>query len=405
MTPEARKAKSAGGKSPVVRARKVPEKIQRMLWGLTAGRCEFAGCNKDLFEHSVTLLAGNFAQVAHIVAFRDGGARGNDEYRPKDVHDLANLMLLCTECHKLIDDRPAEFARETLIAYKREHEDRVRHVTGFDPDMKTSVVQLKALIAGRAIDIPVKEVCDAVAPRWPTDRKGHLIDLTGFDVETAAGTASAVQRIDGEVQRLYAPGMAVATTRHISLFALAPIHILAHLGSRLSDKIATDFYQRHRDIEASPWQWRNCGKSVTYCDQVRQKGLESSRVALVLSLSGPIPGDALPAHVDESYWVYEVTLKDIEPDPGFLRSRDGLERFRHWYRAFLSRLTNDHGILQTLDIYPAVPAPIGVVLGYDLLPKVHPALRMFDYDKDRKGFTEKLVIGAATRHAGCGDGG
>ena len=49
---------------------------------------------------------------------------------------------------------------------------------------------------------------------------------------------------------------------------------------------------------------------------------------------------------------------------------------------------------------PAVPAPIAVALGYDLLPKVDPALRMFDYDKASGGFLEKLIVNAAGRHVG-----
>lgn len=391
--------KKPASKSPVVRARNVPETRQRLLWGLAAGRCQFAGCNDDLFEHRVTLLRGNFAQVAHIVAFSEDGPRGSGD-RPADVHDLDNLMLLCPPCHKLIDDNPANFTVNTLKAYKRDHEDRVRHVTSFGPDLKTSIVQLRAEIAGRAIDIPINEVYDAVAPRWPTDRQGYLIDLTGFDTETAEGTAAAVRRIDDEVHRIYAPGMDVAATRHISLFALAPMHILAHLGSRLSDKVATDFFQRHRDSTASPWQWRTSNTPVDYDDDCLQKGSDPKRIALVLSLSGPIPEGPWRAVTGGAHTVYQATLKGKAPDTGFLMSREDLDRFRRWYRGFLARLRREHGMLETLDIFPAVPAPIAVVLGYDLFPKVDPALRMFDYDKDKGGFTEKLVVDPRTRHPG-----
>lgn len=399
MSHKPRKSTDDKAKSPVVLARNVPEKIQRMLWGLTAGRCEFAGCNKDLFQHSITLLEGNFAQVAHTVAFREDGPRGQDGDRPDEVHDLANLMLLCPEDHKLIDDRPTEFTRKTLEAYKQDHEDRVRHVTSFGPDLKTTVVQLKALIAGQPVDIPISHVYDAVAPRWPTDRRGFVIDITGIDVEDNPGTAAAVRKIDQELSRLYAPGMDVQATRHISLFALAPMHVLAYLGSRLSDKIAVDFFQRHRDTSASPWQWRSSDTSVDYETLPLRQGTDKNRVALVLSLSGKIPADALPSSVDDSYSVYEITLKGQTPHRDFLRQRDDLERFRKCYREFLAKLSHEHGLLDEIHVFPAVPAPVAATLGYDLLPKVHPSLRMFDYQTGA-GFTEKLLVRADGR-PGC----
>lgn len=396
MNRNSSKSKNVKPESPVVLARKVPENIQKMLWGLTAGRCEFSGCNKDLFFHSVTLLAGNFAQVAHVVAFREYGPRGHDGERPKVAHDLTNLMLLCPECHKLIDDRPTEFPRRTLEAYKQDHEDRVRHVTSFGPDLRTTVVQLKALIAGQPIDIPISHVYDAVAPRWPADRRGCVIDITSIDVENDAGTAAAIRKIDQELARLYAPGMDAEATRHLSLFGLAPMHILAYLGSRLSDKIPVDFFQRHRDNDASPWQWRISDIPVDYRIDHIKKGIDPSKVALILSLSGKIPANVLPEAIDNSFSVYEITLANDTPHRDFLRQREDLEHFRKRYRQFLAELTRNHGLLREIQVFPAVPAPVATTLGYDLLPKVHPSLRMFDYATG-SGFSEKLLVRADGR--------
>jgi len=43
------------------------------LFVRAGGRCEFDGCNKYLLAHPLTLTPGNFAQMAHIVAFREQG--------------------------------------------------------------------------------------------------------------------------------------------------------------------------------------------------------------------------------------------------------------------------------------------------------------------------------------------
>ena len=136
--------------SPIKPVRNISPAVKMLLAARSGGRCEFAGCNKYLFEHPLTLRRGNFSQHAHIVAFSKAGPRGREGPRPSNIHSPNNLMLLCAECHKLIDDNPADYPRTVLEKYKRDHEERIKHVTGLGPDMRTSVVQLKATIGGSA---------------------------------------------------------------------------------------------------------------------------------------------------------------------------------------------------------------------------------------------------------------
>ena len=56
------------------------------------------------------------------------------------------------------------------------------------------------------------------------------------------------------------------------------------------------------------------------------------------------------------------------------------------------KITKRHGLMDSVDVFPAVPAPIAVLCGRELLPKVHPRIRVFDYDRTNGGFTFKLTI-------------
>ena len=149
--------------------------------------------------------------MAHIVAFSRQGPRGAAGSRPAHINDVDNLMLLCPQCHKLIDDHPARFTVATLEKYKGKHEERIRHVTGLGPDLKTTVVQLKARVAGQSVAIPIAQVTEAVAPRYPTDAKGHVIDLTDIDAEGTGVHRDGNRRVKQKVERLYEPGMDVET--------------------------------------------------------------------------------------------------------------------------------------------------------------------------------------------------
>ena len=377
--------------SPVIRVSRGIRDLTRLLLFVRAGgRCEFDGCNDYLLEHPLTLTPGNFAQMAHIVAFKEDGPRGNAVLRPAYINDVANLMLLCPQCHKLIDDHPDQYPVSVLEKFKQAHEDRILHVTGLGPDLKTTVVQLKARIAGQAIAIPVAQVTKAVAPRYPTDAKGHVIDLTAINAEGKAFVAEAAKCIKQKIERLYEPGMDVHETRHVSLFALAPIPLLIYLGSQLSNKVPVDVFQRHRDTE--DWVWKDSGTPAEYrFDKVRE-GREQGRIALILSLSGKVNLEALPSSIDDAFTIYELTLANIEPNPTYLRQRDDLTRFKDAYQAALRTIARECGECDAIHLFPAVPAPVAIFCGRELLPKVDPKLVVYDYDKRLDGFTSIIEV-------------
>ena len=62
------------------------------------------------------------------------------------------------------------------------------------------------------------------------------------------------------------------------------------------------------------------------------------------------------------------------------------------YQQALGEIRAAHGQVATIDLFPAVPAPVAVACGRGLLPKVSPALRVFDYEKGRGGFNPVLEV-------------
>ena len=109
----------------------VPEKEARISRSRSGGRCAFPGCGnrtrraRELWDDG----SADIGEIAHIVADRRQGPRGNspltDEER--DRHD--NLILLCRVCHKIIDSQPLTYSVSVLRAIKADHEDRIRQAT------------------------------------------------------------------------------------------------------------------------------------------------------------------------------------------------------------------------------------------------------------------------------------
>ncbi len=375
----ARAATEVTSASPVIEvSRRIKPQTTARLYARAAGRCEF--CNKDTLAHSLTQQDGTFAEQAHIVAFKEDGPRGTEGHRPTDINALENLMLLCLECHELIDGRPQDYARSLLERLKREHEERIQRLTELGPDRKTSTIVVAMPIGGHRVVIKPEQVFDAVTEqhRYPIERDGTVIDLGALvgAPESESYLGQGRELIDRHLDRVFAPGGAAERAGHLSVFALGPIPLLVHLGARLSSKVAAELFQRHRDTEG--WNWKTEGPLVSYRVVRSQDKGRDAPVALVLALSGAIPLDALPSAIREHSNVYKVTLDGADPNPAFLRQKGDLDRFRLAFQDALAIIATEHGLRNEIDLIPAIPAPVAVLCGRERLPKVHPGLRVFD---------------------------
>jgi hypothetical protein len=328
--------------------------------------------------------------MAHIVAFRPAGPRGETPLSSAERNDLSNLMLLCHQCHKLIDDNPDLYTVEMLQKFKKDHEARIQMLTAAKADKQAAALVLTAVIGSSPVVIPCADMQSAIAPSYLDQREIHTIDLPSVtEARTEAYWRSNVEIIQGNTQRFYA-SVRQTGLANIAVFALAPIPLLVALGSCLSNKFPTSLFQRHRDTD--DWRWKEDGDPVEFECRMLQQGSEPQRVALVCSLSGAVPPTHYPSAVDSSFTVYEMIPDGVPPSLDCLRLRESLEAFRACYRSTLERIAGGHPGVQEVHLIPAVPAPAAVAMGLDRMPKAHPLLVVYDKCGDA-GFERTIVVG------------
>ena len=378
--------------SPVVPLGRQPKANTRvLLFTRAGGRCEFDNCNRYLLTHHVTHRTGNFAEMAHIVAFHQAGPRGKFPLTAVERNDVSNLMLLCPTCHKLIDGSPDLYPVGTLQGFKKDHEVRILMLTEAKADKQTAALVLKATIGSSPVAIPLADMRSAVAPFYLDPREVRSINLTSVvERRTEAYWTSSVEMIRENTQRFY-DSLRQTGVANTAVFALAPIPLLVALGSCLSNKFPTALYQRHRDT--GDWRWKEDGSPVEFrCRRLRE-GTEPQRVALVCSMSGAVPRTDYPSAVDSSFTVYEITPDGLDPSFDCLRLRASLEAFRACYRGTLQLVTSRHPGVREIHLIPAVPAPAAVAVGLDRMPKAHPRLVVYDKRGDA-GFERTIVVGS-----------
>lgn len=103
----------------------IPINNARQLWSQSGGFCQNPSCNKPLFV-SVLNDSISIANVAHIIGHGVAGPRSDHqlaEYIDKD--GLENLIMLCLECHKVIDEIEESFPVEEIQKWKVSHANKI----------------------------------------------------------------------------------------------------------------------------------------------------------------------------------------------------------------------------------------------------------------------------------------
>ena len=100
----------------------ISDKVRKELWAKSGNRC--AICKAELFQ-SFDGNSFSIGEECHIVSSQNKGPRHVDNYGDFDVFD--NLILLCRNHHKIIDDAAnlPRFTIEELSRIKKDHEDWV----------------------------------------------------------------------------------------------------------------------------------------------------------------------------------------------------------------------------------------------------------------------------------------
>ncbi|MBK0382873.1 SAVED domain-containing protein [Pedobacter sp. SD-b] len=355
------------------------------LWVRSGGRC--AICNKYLLDLNFDVSIG---EMAHIVGWSKAAKspRGQAELALEDRNTVDNLVLLCADHHKIVDTKALleEFTLERLMQHKANHEHRIYHLTALQIDSESVVLRMLGGIRGATVEVSKEHARNVVFNSEQKfamfidsfDKHGIEIDLNLMPDPEDNWEAywSMGQSIIDKCLRPLIGGVEKGQVRHISVFALSRIPLLIYLGYKLDDKIPTSLYQKHRGDEET-WMWSEKEKIETF-EVIQLKESQTSKVALILSLSGSIDIENLPTEVLEDSNVYELKPVITTPNRNILRNKASYENFGKCYHDFLSRLETIHKSCDTIHLFAATPVAAAISCGRGLMRDAQPAITIYD---------------------------
>ena len=91
----------------------------KRLFAVSGNRCAFPKCSTPLVEPVSGKVTG---RISHIKASQPGGPRYDAEQSAEERHGFANLILLCSVHHDVVDADPDAYTVERLLRMKASHE-------------------------------------------------------------------------------------------------------------------------------------------------------------------------------------------------------------------------------------------------------------------------------------------
>jgi hypothetical protein len=115
------------GRPPVaISTMAITERTRKILWSRSAGRC--AICKRELVtDETEADEEAVIGEECHIAAREASGPRGDSPLALEQRDEGNNLILLCRNHHKEIDDQPNTFTVEELRQIKARHLSWVRN--------------------------------------------------------------------------------------------------------------------------------------------------------------------------------------------------------------------------------------------------------------------------------------
>lgn len=367
----------------------IPETVKIRLWGKAGGRCQYDGCNEALWIDLLTQAEFNSAYVAHIIADKPTGPRGDPTLSEQLKADITNLMLLCDVHHRQIDIADVDgHPVELLRSMKERHEQRIELVTALGPDRQSHVVLYGANIGAHNAPLSLKKAAKAMLPdRYPAEPHPVVLGMINSAIQDRNAAYWSVEsaQLTSLVSLQLKPRLVQGKVEHLSIFALAPQPLLMQLGYLLCDIPAAEAFQLHR--EPPDWWWQPDPADFDYL--VSEPTQVNGPPALVFSLSATINDERIEAVLPgASIWKVSCAA----PNNDFLKGRGQARLFRERVRRLLDQIKAAHGEQATLHVFPAMPVALAVDFGRIIMPKADLKMKLYDQNQALGGFVPALDL-------------
>lgn len=363
--------------------------IKEELTYLAGWRCQFAGCGKDLRRHAATGGYGRFSYFAHIVAASENGPRGDPVLSKQLASELSNFMLLCDECHRLIDKiNPAKYTVEILRKMREDNIAEVSRLLGTLQHKPVEVVAIIGNVSGQSAQFSMDDAHEAL---WGIGLRSAETKPTRYfypggqhhDVHSAAYWTSLFQQLKSDLPILQTllNGTRSGTSRpRLAIFPLHSTSVLLLAGRVLGDAAGTHLFQPHRN-KVGPetrWAWpavnaeQSLDKLKYKVETLRPHHTGQDEATLVVALTSDIEAARMPPYCAASNELLLPTLRITGPtfDKDCIQQPEDLQLVGRAVDDAV-RTLQDEWRVRKVYLFVSAPTSVAVLVGQKMQARHH----------------------------------
>lgn len=373
---------SSDRRNTLVKREDIKDSVRNALWARTAGRCTL--CNRRLLGDSRTYMHWVLlAELAHNIGATAGPNSPRREHRevPVDTEAEENLLLVCHDCHRLID--------------------HPEHIDFFPPEngglTRTAALRVGCWIRGSLARASQREVAESLlAVNYlglvETQRSGDFTCRIGGRAGGRGYWHAAQQSID-DTLHLVRQAVDSGDVEHISVFAIAPIPLLVYLGWQLDDKTPTRVFQKQRD-QFVGWSWADQSDPIDFAVLGPEADTAAEEVVLLCSVTSDVNPELLPTAIS-GFPRIGVRPDQVAPSPTLISHEQSLANFGTRWRSALAAAESLFPAARRWHLVASAPVSVAVEAGRAVMRDAHPQVVVYEREKDC--YTSVLVINESSR--------
>lgn len=370
-----------------MRGKELNEKQKLILMGLCGGKCEFRGCNASVIEDMLTGDKSNFSNYAHIIGSSQNGPRGDKNLSNILSDDENNIMVLCRNHHKDIDDFPEKYPVDLLKEMKREHEGFIKDLMKIKKENMAIGIKYSFNISDRVPKINDEDVRKC-AFKQSYYCKDNIINLSDSKFDERNGSTIyelEKENIKRNFNQLVKPLFKKEYVKKMFLCAIAPQPLLIYIGTLFSDISNVDVQQLQRE-PIQEWYLDNKEEKDFYID-LKLPEKKNEKVALNISITANIDEERIRTIMGKECDIIKIESNIHGND--IIKNKKQLEIYKNKIREAYEYIKDVYGKKCEVNIFPAMPISIAIETGICWMKKAHPGLIIYD---EKNGFRKTLEI-------------
>lgn len=167
-----------------------------------------------------------------------------------------------------------------------------------------------------------------------------------------------------------------------AVFSIAPIPIIVQLGFLLTYSVPTRYFKLHLDSQS--WTWPSENIETKFNITGIPKAIISSECDVVIrvSISSKVGKHETNEVVSDA--PVQIDISVDSPNLTWLRSPNQVTDFASVFRDVLSEIRQKVIDCRQIHLFMAVPAPIALVAGQQINPRMTPPVCFYEYARNKK---------------------